>query len=304
MKKIILLFFLLNSSLLLISQSVTISTTTNCFNPSVTIPYIFDLNGRPAFDTSTGNLGGFNPAQVSVLWSGSRWEILVGGGTLIYINNTNSPNPPNTGWQAFAPSFPLGTCSASDPAPTLSGDVSLPVELISFHATPLRDAIELYWTTASETNNDGFEIEKSEDGITWKKISFEEGKGTTDLINDYQYSDLNPLVGVNYYRLKQIDFDEKFEYSQIVATGFFQKKSHTTISPNPFKEKVKIELSKSFTIDTKIYIFNSLGKNMGSLIFEKDKTNQVFDVSNLKNGIYFFQITQSQSSSIHKIIKI
>lgn len=304
MKNFILLIIIFSLPFSLFSQSVTISTSANCFNPAVTIPYIFDLNGRPAFDTSTGNLGGFNPAQVSVLWSGSRWEILVGGGTLIYINNTNSPNPPNTGWQAFAPAFPLGTCGVGDPAPTLSGDVSLPVELVSFHATPLRDAIELSWTTTSETNNDGFEIEKSEDGITWKKMFFQKGKGTTDLMNDYQYSDLNPLVGVNYYRLKQIDFDKKFEYSQIVAIDFFQKKSHTTISPNPFKEKVKIELSKSFTTDTKIYIFNSLGKNMGSLVFEKDTTNQVFDVSFLKNGFYFFQITQGQNFFIHKIIKI
>ena len=304
MKNLLLLLLTFGLHSVSFSQSVTISATTNCFNPSVTLPFVINVNGRPAYDTNSGNLGGISPAQVSVVWSGSQWEILVGGGTPIYSNTTNSPTPPATGWQPIAVSFPLGTCGVGDPPPTLSGNVTLPVEFISFRATQSNEAIDLTWATASETNNDGFEVERSEDGITWKKIFFEEGKGTTDLRNEYQYSDLSPLVGVNYYRLRQIDFDEKFEYSPVVAIDFLQKKLHTAISPNPFSEEVKIELSKSFTTDRKISIYNSLGKNIGSLIFEKDKTTQTFDVSYLKDGVYFFQITEGQSSSIHKIIKI
>lgn len=186
----------------------------------------------------------------------------------------------------------------------MTGDVSLPVELVSFRATQLGNEVNLSWQTASETNNNGFEIERSEDGITWNKIFFEKGKGITDLETEYQYSDLNPLAGMNYYRLKQIDFDEKFEYSSVVAINFLQKKLQATISPSPFYNEVKVELPKSATIDTKVFICNSLGKNIGSLIFEKNKTSQTFDLSYLHNGIYFFQITQGQNSSIHKIIKI
>lgn len=304
MKKIILPIFSLIYSFSLFSQSVTISTTTNCFNPAVTVPFAMNFNGRPAYDVANGNLGGISPVQVTVLWTGTQWQINVGGGTPAYFNTTNSPNPPDIGWQAFAPSFPLGTCGVSDPAPTLSGDVSMPVELTSFRATALTDVIELSWTTASETNNDGFEIERSKDGITWEKIFFEKGKGTTNLINEYRYSDLSPIIGVNYYRLKQIDLDQKFEYSSIVAIDFLQKKLQTAISPNPFKEEIKIELSKSSAANTTIFIYNSLGKKIGSLTFEKDETSQLFDVSFLKNGIYFFQITQGQSTSIHKITKI
>lgn len=302
--KIFLLFLTFGLTSSLFSQSVTISTTTNCFNPAVTVPFVTNLNGRPAYDIANGNLGGLSPVQVSVFWSGSQWQINVGGGTIAYINSTNSPTPPASGWQALSSQFPLGTCGAGDPPPTLSGNVTLPVELISFRATQLKDVIDLSWKTASETNNDGFEIQRSEDGITWGKIFFEKGRGTTDLKNEYQYSDLDPLVGVNYYRLKQIDFDEKYEYSSIIAIDFLQKKLQTTISPNPFNDEVRIELSTSFTADTKVFIYNSLSKNIGSLIFEKNKTNQIFDVSYLKSGVYFFQISQDQNSTIHKIIKI
>lgn len=293
------LFGLLSSSL---AQSVTISTTSNCFNPAVTVPFDSNINGRPAYNTTLGNLGGVNPVQVSVFWSGSQWQINVGGGTIVYTNSTNSPNPPSTGWQALGASLPLGTCSASDPAPTLSGDVTLPVELTSFHATQLDQTVILNWTTASEIDNQGFEIEKSVDGLTWKIISFKTGNGTSDLVHEYRYIDLIPNDGMNYYRLKQIDLDQVFEYSKVVAIDFSKTKSSTVISPNPFSEEVNLNISPSE--NTHVVIYDTFGKYVDRLNIEKNTTNYTFDLSHLKNGVYYFKITQNREVSTHKIIKI
>jgi len=93
----------------------------------------------------------------------------------------------------------------------------LPVELTSFDANVSGAVVVLNWETASEINNDYFQIERSVNGSAWENIGFVEGEGTTTSTTRYEFVDENPLTGISYYRLKQVDFDDKFEYSDKVS---------------------------------------------------------------------------------------
>ncbi len=94
----------------------------------------------------------------------------------------------------------------------------IPVELISFTANASEGLVELSWITATETNNQGFEVQRSAGGGEFEAIAFVEGHGTTTETQTYSYSDRNVNVGSYSYRLKQIDFDGTFEYSDEIES--------------------------------------------------------------------------------------
>jgi hypothetical protein len=105
---------------------------------------------------------------------------------------------------------------------TASNKVSapLPVEFLSFNAKMKDKIVELHWQTATETNNDYFVVQRSLDGVNWISIDSVNGAGTTNLVSNYSYTDDAPLFGVSYYRLKQVDFDLKFSFSNVAMVNF------------------------------------------------------------------------------------
>ncbi len=92
----------------------------------------------------------------------------------------------------------------------------MPVELISFTAIAEKDKVLLQWRTETEVNNYGFDVERSVDGNYWDKIAFIQGYGNSNAPKNYSFSDNYPPFGKIYYRLKQVDNDGKFEYSNLV----------------------------------------------------------------------------------------
>jgi len=98
----------------------------------------------------------------------------------------------------------------------------LPITLVSFHATSSNGQISLEWTTASEFDNDFFIIEKSKDALNYNPISKIYSKGNTSLATLYSFLDNNPFHGINYYRLKQVDFDGKSRYFRPIAINYEQ----------------------------------------------------------------------------------
>jgi hypothetical protein len=109
----------------------------------------------------------------------------------------------------------------------------LPVELKDFQARPMDGQSLLTWQTASELNNAGFEVERSGDGKQWEALGFVNGHGTTAEPNDYRYLDAQPLPGINYYRLRQIDYDGNEEELLIRALNFEGNTTIIKVSPNP-----------------------------------------------------------------------
>ncbi|NUM72052.1 MAG: T9SS type A sorting domain-containing protein [Ignavibacteriaceae bacterium] len=185
------------------------------------------------------------------------------------------------------------SCQYVTPAGSLP---PIPVELVSFAAAASGNAVELNWLTVTETNNMGFEIEKSTDGKNFSKIGFVNGNGTTTGYSFYKFSDLNPAAGVNYYRLKQIDFDGSFEYSNVTEADFEVISDFALANnyPNPFNPSTKISFTVPEQAKVKLEVFNAAGELVSVLAdqeFAKGNYSITFDASNLSSGMYIYKMT-------------
>ena len=161
----------------------------------------------------------------------------------------------------------------------------LPIELSSFTAQSSIDEIYLDWSTLSERNNEFFTIEKSVDGVEFKSIGTEDGKGNSHVRNDYQFIDENPQVGINYYRLKQTDFDGKYEYTDVISVKY-EGKGSTHFFPNPAKEKLTIA-TKLEAAEIEIYNVNGQLVHISNQSIEGQLD---IDLSTFQSGIYFLQM--------------
>ena len=171
--------------------------------------------------------------------------------------------------------------------------VVLPVELVSFNANAMKDRVLLEWQTASEVNNDGFEIQKSKDGVVWNILDFVEGQGTVSGLSIYESVDKSPTQGANYYRLKQIDFNGKFEYSKIVSVEFYNRLNELKISPNPVKDQLILKNGEG-----KAIIYNVLGQPVKDLTI--DRNQSTIQLAGLLNGQYYLQIVKEDRTIVIK----
>ncbi len=172
----------------------------------------------------------------------------------------------------------------------------LPVELLDFNGRPHNDDVLLEWTTASETNNKGFELQRSVDGLEWETITFIPGHGTNQ---QYSYIDRQASTGLNYYRLKQIDYDGAFEYSETISIRFQNASSFIEVFPNPFSEFIEIksngqELNQITVTDL---------KGLPLKQFLPQEENRV-DLSDLTSGIYILEISIDNQKIHEKIVKL
>ena len=150
---------------------------------------------------------------------------------------------------------------------TITGDTydcsTLPVEFIFFDAYLTDERIvRLIWQTVSEINNSGFEIQKSSDGRNWQIIDFIEGQGTTTENQEYQYQDKNPFAGINYYRLKQVDFDGAFEYSKVIAVEFKNSEKNIRVFPNPSNGLINLQIDNPSNQSMTLKIADHLGRTV------------------------------------------
>lgn len=177
---------------------------------------------------------------------------------------------------------------------TLTLDAVLPVELISFNAKPTAEGNLLQWQTASEVQNEGFEVQRSINGERWETLDFVEGNGTTFETQNYTYYDNLPLNGMNYYRLKQMDFDGQFEYSEVVSAELdIDNQNKISLYPNP----VQNELTISEGIGN-ITIFNALGQPIRQLINNDALTT--INTSDLSKGVYILQLEKTNRLLVTK----
>ena len=150
----------------------------------------------------------------------------------------------------------------------------VPVELLSFSSSIVGNNVTLIWSTATELNNHGFEIERSLDKKNWATIGFKEGKGTTSELQQYSYLDeLSDIAPSKlYYRLKQIDFNGSFNYSnivevEIVPTKFTLEQNY----PNPFNPSTKISWQSPIGGWQTLKVFDALGREIETLVNEYRK---------------------------------
>lgn len=173
---------------------------------------------------------------------------------------------------------------------------ALPVEMTYFRGNLIDNHVELSWSTASEKNNFGFEIEQTTTLDDWKEIGFVNGNGTTSQTSNYTFkTDLYPNE-IHYYRLKQIDLDDQFEYSAIISIDPPASSSKLiTIFPNP----VSNEINFSESISDVVQLFTAQGQLVKSITLHQQKTLRL---PNISNGCYFLHF-QNQNKTLPIIIK-
>ncbi len=201
----------------------------------------------------------------------------------------------------------------------------IPVELTSFSANVVDGNISLNWITATELNNLGFEIQKSPsptpslkegalEQFNWQPIGFVNGNGTSTDIKNYTFSDLKPLEGKNYYRLKQLDFDGSFEYSKIIEVDFNLpiKFSLEQNYPNPFNPITTIKYSIPAVIsngegnlNVTLKVYDVLGNEIATLVNEVKPSGSYevsFDASQISSGVYYYRINTGNIVETKKMV--
>jgi sugar lactone lactonase YvrE len=177
----------------------------------------------------------------------------------------------------------------------------VPVELSSFSASVTLNNVELNWTTATETNNFGFSIERRSEDSEFEEIGFVKGNGTSTLINSYSFIDSKPLSGVVYYRLKQIDLDGSINYSNEVLadnTGLIEGFRLLGNYPNPFNPSTTISFTLTEKENVRVLVRDILGSEVVEIFngiaspginrLQWKGTNSMGQTVN--SGVYFYTV--------------
>jgi len=190
-------------------------------------------------------------------------------------------------------------------------DYTIPVELVSFNASVIRDAVELSWMTATETNNQGFEIERASSSTTpvqgWEQVGYAAGFGTTTEPKAYSFIDSKLETGSYTYRLKQIDFDGTFEYSNEINVEVEIPLQYALEQnyPNPFNPSTKINYSIPEDGFVKLAVYNLLGEEVAAIVnaFQKaDRYEVNFNASGLSSGVYVYKIESANYTASKKLV--
>lgn len=177
----------------------------------------------------------------------------------------------------------------------ISGSIVLPIELASFNAEVLGNTVALEWTTASEVDNDFMAVEHSQNGVEFNEIGRLQGAGTTVVPQNYTFIDESPSPGINYYRLRQVDFDGKMEYHDVIAvnignTGVLQVFPTVTSS----------SLNISITGGANLQVLNTSGQ---ILVQKNIVDSEILNVEDLAPGIYFLRVDSGNTFETVRFLK-
>jgi hypothetical protein len=295
-----------NSQILLCSNDNGIYRTTNAGNSWTQVS-----------STTVSNIE-FNPVNPNIVMavSFSPYNLLLSTDAGATWQNYNNGFPGGSMYDLSFSSNGLKIYVASSDDGVFVYDVSsfIPVELTSFTCTAENKNVMLVWSTATELNNRGFEIQRRnlnlDDNNQWMTLGFVEGNGTTSQMNNYFYSDMNLTTGKYSYRLMQIDYNgmttESNEIEVIISDQPEKFVLHQNY-PNPFnpETEIKFEIPEPGLVNLKV--FDILGKEITTLVNEElasgiYETN--FDGSNLSSGTYFLTLRTKNHSSIVKMTLI
>jgi len=266
-----------------------------------------DIYVGGAFTTAGGNT-----ANYIAKWNATNgWSTLVDGSyigvnSVVYALKVDSTAKRMIVGGAFTST---GSKNANRIASFTDSDNPFPVELTTFTATAIGNHVNLYWTTASEFNNYGFYIERKINDEDWQELTFIEGCGNSQVTKEYTYQDKIETSGMIKYRLKQVDLDGGCKYSSIVEVEMNMpiKYSLSQNYPNPFNPETTINYSIPKASDVKIVIYDVMGKEVATLIDEKQEAGNYsvkYNARNLTSGVYFYKIETSDFRDVKKMVLI
>jgi hypothetical protein len=265
---------------------------------------VWDLQDRSTWGLAVASWETASNATVHNLFiKGTRAHISYYSDGYVVLDISDPENPVLIGqydtssmWGCY-PYLPSGITLCSDIDDGLyvfQFNDPVPVELSSFTAIPKGKDVLLNWTTTTETNNLGFEIQRK-DGNWYHTIGFVEGNGTTTEIQNYSFSNRNLQTGTYFYRLKQVDYDGSSEYSDEVmvdvSPGEFSLDQNY---PNPFNPATKIEFNLANNGLVSLKIYDMIGTEVSTLVNEYRPAGNyevTFNASDLPSGIYLAKLS-------------
>ncbi|MDW8465776.1 MAG: T9SS type A sorting domain-containing protein [Chloroherpetonaceae bacterium] len=279
----------------------------------------FALNNQTGNDIRTTHTGFEIRFTLSALGATAAGNVrifaIISGANDPFFSNVFVPGtsaPGGAGNVGFNPNFnllsslPVGTLG-----PFNTGPLALPVELTSFSAQAINNGIRIAWTTASESNNAGFEVQRRSarygiDSEGWQVLGFVKGKGTTAEAQSYSFID-RTASGLVQYRLKQVDFNGTFKYSPIieVEAGLPQTFELSQNYPNPFNPATVISYQLPVASEVTLQVYDILGRAVATLVKAKQEAGRYqvqFNAGNLTSGLYFYRLQAGNFVQTRKMI--
>lgn len=183
---------------------------------------------------------------------------------------------------------------------------SLPVQFKSFTATKNNDVVNLNWATASETNNKGFEVQRSVNGAKYQTVGFVRGNGNSNVVKTYSFTDAHGTTGNICYRLKQIDFNGASEFSKVACVNVeLEKTTAVFTTPNPFNGSLHLKYNSLTEGAANVQIIDMLGKTHQNVNMNviKGENTLTLDTDSLPVGIYFIRVTNGAEVTTQRIVK-
>ena len=246
------------------------------------IPNQFGGGSHTIDYTTSGNSGSSTITQAGI--TGSTLSVRVCADTNTSVESTTIDNVSIPGANRFV----------------------LPTDLVYFTAEKKQQGVVLDWATASEVNNDKFQIEESNNGHDYEVIGEVQGQGTHSGFQNYSYSMKSLPSGTSYYRLKQIDYDGRYEYSDVVSINHHLENEQIRVFyPNPTTSGV-VNMEYNSISDNKISI--SVFDMAGNVVSSPKQTTSIgenimsIDVSGLNHGLYIVEIMDGRKAVYHRLV--
>ena len=303
-------------------------------------PYMYGLNGVSFTNVNNGTVVGDSGTIIRTTDGGANWLSQTSGTTsnLFGVSFTDANNGTAVGdygtilrttnggttWTSqtsgtttalFGVSFTdanTGTVVGGWGTILRTWNGGVPVEFTSFTASVNKNNVLLNWSTATELNNQGFEIERASSKTSprqedWEKIGFVPGFGTTTEPKSYSYTDQSVNTGINYYRLKQVDYNGSYEYSDVIEVDYRTFNSYLLEQnyPNPFNPTTTIGFGIQNKSNVKITILNAIGEEVAVILNEEKDSGYhtvEFNAANLPSGVYFYQLQAGSFVETKKMV--
>jgi hypothetical protein len=184
-------------------------------------------------------------------------------------------------------------------------NTDLPVELLSFDSEVNKKSINVYWQTASELDSDYFELERSADGENWEVLGRLAAAGNSNTLLDYSFIDQNPLMGDNYYRLHQVDFDGKDEYFGPIYQRYANEELNVQIRvyPNPNTDgQLTIKMNSNMMLGDVIEIYDVAGRLQKTITVSEEINTMQLNISDLKKGVYIIRYQNQEIQLTERLI--
>ncbi len=166
--------------------------------------------------------------------------------------------------------------------------------MLDFKAQKENQTVKLLWSTATELNNAYYAIERSANGKSFEKIGEINSYGNSNMLKSYQFVDEKPMSTVNYYRLRQVDFDGKETVYKTVSVNF-GKNTTTKVYPTVAKDKINVEISGDYGV-TDLLVVNLLGQVVKSQKLQNTEGVTPINISDLPNGSYIMRIVSKNEN--------